>query len=119
MSEHGNVGGSDATGDDFGPVATATPAGTTDGVVEGGGPRPKLPYRYEVVRFLGLGGMGRVYLCRDTELNVEVAVKVLPAQVGADPKAVEQIRREARASAKFRGCPGILQLYGFEQCRGD
>ncbi len=81
----------------------------------GDGPAPALPPRYAIRRFLGRGGMGRVYLCHDEELDVEVAIKVLPAEVVADAEALEQIRREARASAKFRGCAGILALYGFER----
>ncbi|NUQ00428.1 MAG: serine/threonine protein kinase, partial [Armatimonadetes bacterium] len=67
------------------------------------------------MKFLGRGGMGRVYLCRDTLLDVEVAVKVLPAELCHDEEALQQIAREARAAAKFRSCPGILSLYGIER----
>ena len=49
---------------------------------------------------------------------MEVAVKALPAALASDPDAVERIRREAQATAKLRGTPGILQLYGFEQFEG-
>jgi formylglycine-generating enzyme required for sulfatase activity len=80
-----------------------------------GGAPPSLPQRYEVVRFLGRGGMGRVFLCHDSILDVDVAVKVLPAEVAHDEEALGQIGREAKAAAKFRDCPGILSLYGFEQ----
>jgi serine/threonine-protein kinase len=62
--------------------------------------------------------MGRVFLCRDTRLEVDVAVKVLPPEVSSDEEALAQIEREARAAAKFRGCAGILSLLGFEQ-HGD
>jgi serine/threonine protein kinase/formylglycine-generating enzyme required for sulfatase activity len=78
-----------------------------------------LPARYEVRSFLGQGGMGRVYLCRDSELDVIVAVKVLASHLAADPTALEQIRAEARAVAKFRGCANILSLYSFEQYQGS
>ena len=84
-----------------------------------GGPPPPLPERYRVLRFLGRGGMGRVYLCEDSELDVEVAIKVLPAEVAADEGAMAALSREARLSARLRGCPGILQLYGFERHEGN
>ncbi len=61
--------------------------------------------------------MGRVYLCRDADLDVEVALKVLPAEATEEEEALDQIRKEARAAARFRDCPGILSLYGFEQFR--
>ena len=74
-----------------------------------------LPARYEVVKFLGSGAMGRVYRCRDVELDVEVAVKILLHEVAADEGALQRIRKEARAAARLRECPGILNLYGFEK----
>jgi serine/threonine-protein kinase len=89
----------------------------------GAAPEPSasagLPARYEVRSFLGQGGMGRVYLCRDAELDVIVAVKILAAHLAADPASLEQIRTEARAVAKFRGCANILSLYSFEQHQGS
>ena len=83
-----------------------------------GGPPPPLPPRYRVVRFLGRGGMGRVFLCRDADLEVDVAVKVLPSELSADPGALEQVRREARIAASLRGGPGILPLHAFESHGG-
>ncbi len=93
----------------------ASPASPLTPGTGGGGPPPDLPARYRIVRFLGRGGMGRVYLCHDGDLDVEVAVKVLPGEVASDEGALLQIRKEARASARFRECPGILSLYGFER----
>jgi formylglycine-generating enzyme required for sulfatase activity len=58
--------------------------------------------------------MGQVFLCHDTNLDVDVAIKVLPPDVAADEHALEEIRKEARVSAKLRECPGIIVLYGFE-----
>ncbi len=74
--------------------------------------RPPLPPRYEFLKFLGRGGMGRVYLCRDRELQVEVAVKVLPPDLAWDASSLEQIEQEARTTARLRGSPRILTLYG-------
>ncbi len=83
-----------------------------------GGPSvPELPPRYEIIRLLGRGGMGRVFLCLDTHLDVEVAIKVLPPDLAADEHALEEIRKEARLSAKLRDCPGIIVLYAFETYR--
>jgi len=77
------------------------------------GPPPELPARFRVKRLLGRGGMGRVFLCEDRDLEVDVAVKVLPEELVREEKALEAIAREAKLSAKLRGCPGILQLYEF------
>jgi serine/threonine-protein kinase len=52
--------------------------------------------RYEIVRELGHGAMGAVYLARDRLLDVPVAVKVLFPRYAADPTFVERFRREAR-----------------------
>ncbi|MHC4922711.1 MAG: SUMF1/EgtB/PvdO family nonheme iron enzyme [Planctomycetota bacterium] len=80
-----------------------------------GGTPPELPERYRIVRFLGRGGMGRVYLCMDTDLEVDVAVKVLPPELEDHPQALEAIAKEARLAARLRAIPGILQLYEFER----
>jgi len=56
---------------------------------------------YEVLDSLGTGGMGEVYRARDSRLGREVAVKVLPAKVAQEPRALERFEREARAAGQY------------------
>ena len=52
---------------------------------------------YEVVAFIGAGGMGEVYKARDTRLGRTVAIKVLPAHLSSSSQHNERFQREARA----------------------
>ena len=65
---------------------------------------------YEVVNLLGAGGMGEVYRARDTRLRREVAVKVLPASLGADPDALRRFEQEARAAGALNH-PNIVAIH--------
>jgi serine/threonine protein kinase len=56
---------------------------------------------YEVVAPLGAGGMGEVYRARDTRLDRDVAVKVLPSHLSSNPQLRERFDREARAVSKL------------------
>ena len=60
---------------------------------------------------IGSGGMGEVYRARDTKLGREVAVKVLPGAVAADPERLERFEREARLLASLNH-PNIAQVHG-------
>jgi serine/threonine protein kinase len=54
---------------------------------------------YEIIALLGAGGMGEVYRARDTRLQRDVAIKVLPASTAPDTAARDRLQREARAVA--------------------
>ena len=66
--------------------------------------------RYEVVSLLGAGGMGEVYRARDTVLERDVALKVLPEAAAEDPDRLERFAREARAVARLSH-PNILEIH--------
>ena len=71
---------------------------------------------YRVLRRLGAGGMGEVYLAFDTKLEREVALKVLPADL-ADSARLARLQREARAAAALNH-PNIVTLYAIEEADG-
>lgn len=54
---------------------------------------------YEILAPLGAGGMGEVYLARDTRLDRDVAIKVLPVDIAADPLRKQRFLREARSAS--------------------
>ena len=54
---------------------------------------------YEVLGLIGAGGMGEVYKARDTRLDRSVAIKVLPAELSADPERRARFQREAKTIA--------------------
>ena len=67
---------------------------------------------YEILSPLGAGGMGEVYRARDTKLDRNVAVKVLPASLSGDPVSLGRFEREAKAIAALSH-PNILSIFDF------
>src|SRR5271157_3930063 len=65
---------------------------------------------YEILSPLGAGSMGEVYRARDSRLNRDVAIKVLPELVSFEPDRVLRFEQEARAAAALNH-PNILSVY--------
>ena len=68
---------------------------------------------YEILAPLGAGGMGEVYRARDTALNREVAIKVLPEAFASDADRLARFSREAQTLASLNH-PNIAQIHGLE-----
>jgi Tol biopolymer transport system component len=68
---------------------------------------------YDVIAAIGAGGMGEVYRARDTRLNRDVAIKVLPAHFSDDADRVARFTREAQTLAALNH-PNIAAIYGVE-----
>jgi Tol biopolymer transport system component/tRNA A-37 threonylcarbamoyl transferase component Bud32 len=71
---------------------------------------------YEVVALLGSGGMGEVYRARDTELDRDVALKILPQAFAADPERLARFEREAKTLAALNH-PNIAAIFGIASGR--
>ncbi len=72
---------------------------------------------YEILAPIGAGGMGEVYRGRDTKLDREIAIKVLPAALARDPERLARFEREAKVLASLNH-PNIAQIYGVEESDG-
>jgi TolB-like protein/tetratricopeptide (TPR) repeat protein len=72
---------------------------------------------YEILAPIGAGGMGEIYRARDASLNRDVAIKVLPESLAADPDALERFEREALAVAALSH-PNILAIHAFGEQDG-
>ena len=72
---------------------------------------------YEIVAPIGAGAMGEVYRARDTKLNRDVALKLLPPLFALDPNRVARFTREAQVLAALNH-PNIAAIYGLEESNG-
>ncbi|MGB6641375.1 MAG: serine/threonine-protein kinase, partial [Thermoanaerobaculia bacterium] len=72
---------------------------------------------YRITAALGAGGMGEVWRATDTKLGREVALKVLPAEMAANPERLDRFRREATMLAALDH-PGIVTVHSVEESDG-
>ena len=72
---------------------------------------------YEIIAAIGAGGMGEVYRARDTRLNRDVALKVLPEALTADPERLARFTREAQTLAALNHS-NIGAIHGLEDVQG-
>ena len=72
---------------------------------------------YEILSLIGQGGMGEVYRARDSRLNRDVAIKVLPADVTADHDRLTRFEREAQVLASLNHT-NIAQIHGIDDSSG-
>jgi serine/threonine protein kinase len=73
--------------------------------------------RYEILSPLGAGGMGEVYLAKDTRLERTVALKILPAKVATDESRMRRFTQEARAASALSH-PNVAHIYEIEEDAG-
>ena len=72
---------------------------------------------YEITAPLGEGGMGQVFRARDTKLDRDVAIKVLPEAFAHDADRLARFTREAKTLASLNH-PNIAAIYGLEESSG-
>ena len=72
---------------------------------------------HEILEFVGAGGMGEVYRARDSKLNRDVALKVLPEAFASDSDRLARFQREAHVLASLNH-PNIAAIYGLEESDG-
>ena len=73
--------------------------------------------RYVLLDLIGQGGMGRVYLARDTRLNRQVALKILSPERVSNPRAIARFQREARVGAQLQH-ENLVRIYDFGESNG-
>src|SRR5688500_17840239 len=72
---------------------------------------------YEITARIGAGGMGEVYRARDTTLDRDVALKILPEAFASDPERLARFEREAKTLAALNH-PHIAHIHGLEESDG-
>ena len=71
---------------------------------------------FGIVGLLGEGGMGQVYCARDSRLQRDVALKLLPSPFASDPDRLARFQREAQLLAQLNH-PKIASIYGLEESK--
>jgi hypothetical protein len=99
-----------------GDASSTTPAAPVEGDALRKALEEKLRGQYRLIRLLGQGGMGAVYLARDLTLDREVAIKVVKTSADG-PAMYDRFRREARTAAKLSH-PNIVPLHAFGEVEG-
>ncbi len=96
---------------------TPHPAAAGPGTVLPGGVPPALADhpRYRVVRLLGQGGMGAVYLAEHRHMERPVALKVISPDLVGNPDAVRRFRQEVTAAARLSPHPNVVAVYDADQ----
>ncbi|AEP12219.1 bifunctional serine/threonine-protein kinase/formylglycine-generating enzyme family protein [Chloracidobacterium thermophilum] len=84
------------------PVGMETTSPPRQRPVEGLAIGQRFQGKYEILRLLGVGGMGRVYKARHCELDTLVAIKIMVGSLSSDREAIERFKREARAMARVQ-----------------
>ncbi len=72
---------------------------------------------YRIIEKIGAGGMGEVYRARDSKLDRDIAIKVLPPELAAQPERVKRFKREAKAIAALDH-PNIVTIHSVEESDG-
>jgi serine/threonine protein kinase len=72
---------------------------------------------YQVLSLLGAGGMGQVYLARDSRLDRTVALKILPGELAADPERMRRFAIEAKAASALNH-PNVATIYDVGESDG-
>src|SRR5213078_4436094 len=73
--------------------------------------------RYEIRAQIGAGGMGEVYLARDTQLDRTVALKILAAEIARDQRRLYRFLQEARAASKLKSA-NVAHIYEIGEIEG-
>lgn len=73
--------------------------------------------QYQILSLLGAGGMGQVYLAKDTRLGRQVALKLLPAHLTQDSEIIRRFKKEAQAIVSLNH-PNILTIHDFGETNG-
>ena len=97
------------------PVAHVSPAAfANDQPPSTFSPDEIISGRFEIMRFIGRGGMGEVYEARDLKLRERVALKTIRPEIASDPRTLERFRREITTARRVTH-PNVCRMYDLEE----